>query len=106
MALELLMRSDDEMHNLVSSTLAPSVATDRACTRGDIEGLIIAGLTPTGLDILQGYVDRTEDVQTAAMLGVHASPAKFTDAHAERWPDVYRDLLDGFKLLHYRVAFD
>ncbi|OJA09861.1 hypothetical protein AZE42_06255 [Rhizopogon vesiculosus] len=30
--------------------------TDCACTRGDIEGLIIAGLTPTGMDMLQGYV--------------------------------------------------
>ena len=80
--------------------------TDRAYTRGDIEGLIIAGLTPTGMDILQGYVDRTGDAQTAAILGAHASPAKFADARAERWLETYRDLLDGFKLFHHRVALD
>ncbi|OAX30647.1 hypothetical protein K503DRAFT_870936, partial [Rhizopogon vinicolor AM-OR11-026] len=59
--------------------------TDRACTRGDIEGLIIAGLTPTGVVILQGYMDRTGDIQTAAILGAHASHAKFADGRAERW---------------------
>ncbi|KAG1751269.1 uncharacterized protein EDB91DRAFT_1234726 [Suillus paluster] len=80
--------------------------TDRACTRGDIEGLIIAGLTPTGMDILQSYVDHTGDVQTAAILAAHICPAKFADTRAERWLEAYRDLLDGFKLFHHRVAFD
>ncbi|KAG0707015.1 hypothetical protein DFH29DRAFT_1016546 [Suillus ampliporus] len=159
-ALELLMRSKNEMHNVVSGTLAaliPSAGstpsnevrdhaerlivrlqdpyfrvmltqltskdwsdflddkalssylrrmTDQACTRGDIEGLIIAGLTPAGMDILQSYVDRTGDVQTAAILAAHVCPAKFADARADRWLEAYRDLLDGFKLFHYRVALD
>ncbi|KAG2039713.1 hypothetical protein BDR03DRAFT_1036078 [Suillus americanus] len=177
-ALELLMRSKDEMHNLVSGTLAaliPSAgstlsnelrthaerlivrledpyfrvmltqltskdwskvleeellplrerlaiafqfledealssyltrATDRARTRGDIEGLVITGLTPSGMDILQSYVDRTGDAQTAAILACHMCPARFFDARAERWLETYRDLLDGFKLFHHRVAFD
>jgi len=80
--------------------------TDRACTHGDIAGLIIAGLTHTGMDILQGYVDRTGDVQTAAVLAAHVSHAKFADARAERWVETYRDLLDVFKFFHHRVAFD
>ncbi|KAG1854355.1 hypothetical protein C8R48DRAFT_721684 [Suillus tomentosus] len=177
-ALELLMRSTDEMHNLVSGTLAaliPSAGStlsnelrthaervivrledpyfrvmliqltskdwskvleeeslplrerlaiafqfledealssyltrtiDRARTRGDIEGLVITGLTPSGMDTLQSYVDRTGDAQTAAILAGQVCPAKFFDARAERWLETYRDLLDGFKLFHYRVAFD
>ncbi|KAG2365391.1 hypothetical protein BDR07DRAFT_1398968 [Suillus spraguei] len=177
-ALELLMRSKDEMHNLVSGTLAaliPSTGTtlsselrthaehlimrledpyfrimltqltskdwskvldeeslplrerlaiafqflgddalssyltrltEQACTSGDIEGLIITGLTPSGMDILQSYVDRTGDAQTAAILAAHVCPAKFLDARADRWLETYRDLLDGFKLFHHRVAFD
>lgn len=80
--------------------------TDRACTRGDIEGLVITGLTPSSMDILQSYVDRTGDAQTAAILASHVCPAKFFDARAERWLETYRDLLDGFKLFHHRVAFD
>ncbi|KAJ7727968.1 hypothetical protein B0H16DRAFT_1665587 [Mycena metata] len=74
--------------------------------RGDIDGLIVTGLTKRGLDILQGYVDRSGDVQTAAILASYAVPTKFKDGRVERWVEAYRDLLDGFKLHHHRVTFD
>ncbi|KAJ7229086.1 hypothetical protein GGX14DRAFT_416631 [Mycena pura] len=74
--------------------------------RGDIDGLIVTGLTKPGMDILQSYVNRSGDVQTAAILGSYACAAKFHDVRAERWVEAYRDLLDGFKLHHHRVSFD
>ncbi|KZT04227.1 WD40 repeat-like protein [Laetiporus sulphureus 93-53] len=79
--------------------------TDRCSHDGDIEGLIVTGLTSAGLDILQTYVDLSGDVQTASILaslthyGAH-------DKRVERWLDAYRDLLDGWKLFHYRCQFD
>lgn len=79
---------------------------ERLSSRGDIEGLIITGLTPAGMDILQSYVDHTGDVQTAAILSSYVCPARFQDLRAERWQEAYRDLLDGFKLFHHRVNFD
>ncbi|KAJ7672841.1 hypothetical protein B0H17DRAFT_174454 [Mycena rosella] len=79
---------------------------ENSCQRGDIDGLIVTGLTKRGMDILQSHVDRTGDVQTAAILASYACPLKFTDARAERWIEAYRDLLDGFKLHHHRVSFD
>ena len=74
--------------------------------QGDIIGIIITGLTPPGMDILQSYVDRTGDIQTAAILSSYVTPTKFCDLRAERWLEAYRDLLDGYKLFHHRVAFD
>ncbi|KIK80016.1 hypothetical protein PAXRUDRAFT_833780 [Paxillus rubicundulus Ve08.2h10] len=79
---------------------------ERASTRGDIEGLVITGLTPAGIDVLQNYVDRTGDIQSAAILSSFVCPAKFSDMRAERWLEAYRDLLDGFRLFHHRVSFD
>ncbi|KAJ7087262.1 hypothetical protein B0H15DRAFT_843273 [Mycena belliarum] len=79
---------------------------ENSCHRGDIDGLIVTGLTKRGMDILQSHVDRTGDVQTAAILASYACPLKFADVRAERWVEVYRDLLDGFKLYHHRVRFD
>ncbi|KAJ6567321.1 hypothetical protein DFH09DRAFT_1156660 [Mycena vulgaris] len=79
---------------------------ENSCHRGDIDGLIVTGLTKRGMDIVQSHVDRTGDVQTAAILASYACPLKFTDARAERWIAAYRDLLDGFKLHHFRVSFD
>jgi hypothetical protein len=79
---------------------------DRCSSRGDIGGLIVTGLTEPGMDILQSYVNRTGDIQTAAILSSYVSPAKFSDTRVERWLEAYRDLLDGFKLFHHRVTFD
>ncbi|TFK74207.1 hypothetical protein BDN72DRAFT_813031 [Pluteus cervinus] len=80
--------------------------TDRACSGGDIEGLLVTGLTKSGVDILQSYIDRTGDIQTGAILGSYVCPVKFLDGRVERWLEAYRDLLDGFKLHHHRVGFD
>ncbi|KAH7928941.1 hypothetical protein BV22DRAFT_1030156 [Leucogyrophana mollusca] len=80
--------------------------SDRCSTRGDIEGIVVTGLTPPGIDIIQNYVDRTGDVQTAAILSSIVCPSKFEDCRAERWLEAYRDLLDGFRLFHHRVSFD
>ncbi|KAJ7179577.1 hypothetical protein C8R46DRAFT_1074139 [Mycena filopes] len=89
---------------LLSSYLHRCV--ENSTHRGDIDGLVVTGLTKRGLDILQSYVDRSGDVQTAAILASYAVPTKFIDGRAERWVEAYRDLLDGFKLHHHRVSFD
>lgn len=80
--------------------------TECSSSQGDIGGIIITGLTPPGMNVLQSYVDRTGDVQTAAILSAYVSPAKFSDSRVERWLEAYRDLLDGFKFFHHRVGFD
>ncbi|KAF9462363.1 hypothetical protein BDZ94DRAFT_738933 [Collybia nuda] len=88
---------------------------DRALSRGDIDGVMIPGLSSkAGLDILQGYLDRTGDVQSVAILGSYVCPPGWknprlgpgSEAKVERWVESYRDLLDGFKMFHCRVGFD
>ncbi|KAJ7895961.1 hypothetical protein B0H14DRAFT_3081117 [Mycena olivaceomarginata] len=146
-AIEVLMRSNDETHHMMSGTLAALMPTAGGSNRSPelrehCERLIIrlqdpyfrAMLTQLTLgdwsEVLDeetlpfserlaiafqfledkiadlGYVNRSGDVQTAAILSSYACPFKFTDPRAERWVDAYRDLLDGFKLHHYRVSFD
>lgn len=80
------------------------VAT-RSSHDGNLEGLIVTGLTAAALDIVQTYVDVTGDVQTAAALS-SMTPAGAHDARAGRWLEAYRDLLDGWKLFHHRCQFD
>ncbi|GBE80545.1 WD40 repeat-like protein [Sparassis crispa] len=78
---------------------------DRCCHDGDIEGLVVTGLTAVGMDILQTYLDITGDIQTVAVLSA-LSPARAQDARARRWLDAYRDLLDGWRLFHHRCQLD
>lgn len=79
---------------------------EHARLHGDIDALIITGLTPTGMNILQAYLDRTGDVQSAAILSSYVCPQRFKDKRTEKWLEAYRDLLDGFKLHHLRVGLD
>jgi WD repeat-containing protein mio len=72
---------------------------------GDIETLLVSGLTPQGMDILQTYLDTSGDVQTVALLAV-LSPARARDKCVERWLNTYRDLLDAWRLFHYRCQLD
>ncbi|TFK53760.1 hypothetical protein OE88DRAFT_1656037 [Heliocybe sulcata] len=79
---------------------------DRAIAHGDIEGLVITGLTKAGMDILQNYVDSAGDVQTATILSSYVCPAKLRDKRAEMWLEAYRDMLDGWRLFHHRCQLD
>lgn len=79
---------------------------DRFRAHGDIEGLVLTGLTPMGIDVLQAYVDSTGDVQTASILAALVCPGTFQDSRAERWLEAYRSLLDSWRLFHHRCQFD
>jgi WD repeat-containing protein mio len=80
--------------------------TADASQTGNIDAIIVTGLTKQGLDILQAYVDRTGDVQTVAIMGSYVCPVKFHDRRVERWLNAYREMLDGFRLHPERVGFD
>lgn len=80
--------------------------TDMCRRTGIIDGLILTGLTPRGMDILQCYVDMTGDIQTAAIVSSLVSPLKWEDLRVGIWVEAYRDLLDGWRLFHYRCQYD
>lgn len=76
--------------------------------RGDIEGVILTGLTPLGFEVIQGYVDTTGDVQTASVLAslTVMSSATETRIWAQKWIEAYRTLLDTWQMFHARCQFD
>lgn len=52
---------------------------------GNLEGILLTGLTKDGVELMETYVDRTGDVQTASfcMLKVHGPvPRNRTTTHA------------------------
>ena len=48
---------------------------------GNLEGILLTGLTKDGVDLMESYVDRTGDVQTASfcMLKVHRNRETMTN---------------------------
>lgn len=79
---------------------------DTVVARGELEGLILTGLTPRGIHLLQSFVNRTSDVQTAALISSFAVPRYFKDARVDHWIDCYRELLNSWGLFKNRARFD
>ncbi|VDB83247.1 unnamed protein product [Peniophora sp. CBMAI 1063] len=79
---------------------------ESASTRGNPDGILVTGIGGggRGVELLQAYVDRTGDVQSAALLA--ASVGGRVDGRVGRWVESYRDLLDGWRLFYHRVQFD
>lgn len=70
---------------------------------GSLHGIVLLGLTTDGIQLVQRYLDRTGDIQTAAIIGA-LIPAKI--GNLSRWIETYRDLLDGWKCFKARVRYD
>jgi len=75
-------------------------------TKGELEGLILTGITPRGIDLLQSYVDRTSDVQTAALITSFGCPRYFKDDRVDNWLQCYRSLLNSWGMFSTRAKFD
>eukprot|EP00804_Cyclotella_cryptica_P030241 CCRYP_017117-RA/>CCRYP_017117-RA protein AED:0.04 eAED:0.04 QI:260/1/1/1/0.83/0.85/7/841/1309 len=82
----------------------------RKCHKtGNLEGIIITGLDKRGVGIIQSYMDRTSDVQTAALISSRVIVP--TEWGAERricneWLESYRSFLNRMQMWHSRAAFD
>lgn len=79
---------------------------DTVVLKGELEGLILTGLTPRGIDLLQSFVDRTSDVQTASLIAQFALPRYFRDTRVDHWIDSYRSLLNSWGMFKVRALFD
>jgi hypothetical protein len=75
---------------------------------GDLEGIVVTGLTAAGLFLIQNYVDRSGDFQTAALAAsfVHHSLVPPASSQADRWIETYRLLLDSWHLYASRANLD
>lgn len=55
---------------------------------------------------MRADVDKTGDVQTAALVASFVHPGRLSNARAERWVASYRKLLDAWQLYIHRARFD
>uniref|UniRef100_A0A7S3DL75 Uncharacterized protein n=1 Tax=Palpitomonas bilix TaxID=652834 RepID=A0A7S3DL75_9EUKA len=72
--------------------------------RGSLQGILLFGVGERLLPLLQHYVDKTGDVQTAAVVTtqLHLHDKERTP----NWVEIYRDLLDAWELFFERAKFD
>jgi hypothetical protein len=78
--------------------------TQKMERQGRIDGILLTGWTKEGIDMMEAYVDKTGDVQSAALL-LSALPC-ISDKRITNWIESYSDLLDQWELYDKRVLFD
>ncbi|CDH56705.1 wd repeat protein ybl104c [Lichtheimia corymbifera JMRC:FSU:9682] len=80
--------------------------TEQLIREGDVEGVLLTGLTSRAVDLLEQTVNRYGDVQTASLVMSFVVPRRFKDKRVEDWIESYRALLDRWQLWHPRAKFD
>ncbi|GKY98820.1 hypothetical protein MPSEU_000838100 [Mayamaea pseudoterrestris] len=81
----------------------------RCQATGDVEGVTVTGLDKDGIIILQSYVDKYADVQTAALVTSRVIfPPDYVQEKliCEEWLDGYRSLLNSWQMWQSRAMFD
>ncbi len=76
---------------------------------GNVEGLVITGLSKEGIKILQAFVDRTADVQTAALVVSRVLlPQDWAEERkiSMEWVESYRSLLNTWQMWQSRAMLD
>ncbi|KAG0164018.1 hypothetical protein DFQ30_010636, partial [Apophysomyces sp. BC1015] len=100
MAVALRVLNDEEMSTFLNATV------EQLIREGDIEGVVVTGLTSRGVDLLEQSLNRYGDVQTASLVMSFVVPRRFQDKRVENWVENYRLLLDRWQLWHERAKFD
>ncbi|CAG8486695.1 1716_t:CDS:10 [Ambispora gerdemannii] len=80
--------------------------TTKVMSAGDIEGIVLTGLTSKGVNLFEQYVNNTGDVQTASLALSFCVPRQFKDNRVVQWVESYRQLLDQWAMFHDRANFD
>jgi len=81
--------------------------TTKMISGGNLEGLLLTGLTADGIDLLENFITNTSDVQTAVLIILNAKVADvLKDSRVASWIANYEDLLDRWRLWHDRALFD
>ncbi|KAG0415270.1 hypothetical protein HPB47_007546 [Ixodes persulcatus] len=81
--------------------------TNSLVAEGNLDGVLLTGLGEEGVELVQRYLDRTGDVQTASLVALQSHPSVLSvSPRAQLWVDHYRHLLDQWRLWQQRCQFD
>jgi hypothetical protein len=78
----------------------------QAIVDGDIEGIVLTGITDRLIDILTRYVQKFNDYQTATLLLSICAPRFMDDFRAAAFRNAYRAYLQRHKAFFQRAKFE
>lgn len=79
---------------------------DTAVANGDIEGIVLTGITERLVDIFAKYIEKFNDVQTATLVMSLCAPRYIDDYRCRAWRNAYRAYLQRHKAFYERTKFE
>lgn len=98
-ALGLRYLNDTELSGFIQSETA------RAIRNGDLEGILLTGLGSQAMDLLQTYITRTNDLQTAVLASAFTNPLYVDDVRWEMWRETYFQQMQTWRTFNERTKF-
>lgn len=107
-SLPLRDRTSVAVRNFNDDELTRWLATEvqEAIEEGDLEGLVLTGITDKAVDILATYISKFHDVQTATLIMSFCAPRYIDDHRCTAWRNAYRAYLQRHKAFYQRTKFE
>ena len=98
--IALIYLDDDELTQYITDKAAECIRD------GDIEGIVLTGLTEQAVPLFENYIRKFSDLQTAILAMSFTCPRYFTDPRVDLWRQTYRSHLNNWNMFIPRVHFD
>lgn len=98
--IALMYLDDEELTDYIGSI------TTECIEQGDIDGIVLTGLTEQSIPLFQTYIQKFGDLQTTVLALSHTSPRYFSSPLVDHWRESYRSFLNTCRLFLQRVQFD
>lgn len=79
---------------------------EKSIKDGDIEGIVLAGITDNMVDIFAKYAEKFADIQTPILVMSFCYPRYIDDIRCNAWRQTYRDFLQRHREFILRVKFE
>lgn len=79
---------------------------NRSREQGDVEAIVLTGITESFVDVMARHVEKFGDVQTATLVLSICHPRYMDDIRCRAWRAAYRAYLQRHKLFFQRTKFD
>ena len=99
-AIALLSLPDNDLSTYMNQE------THLAISSGNLQGIVLTGLSNSAIDLFQSYLNLTSDVQTAVLAMSFSAPRFVHDRRFDAWRHVYRSQLNTWGLYIERTKFD
>lgn len=98
--IALMYLGDEELTQYIHKTTAEAIK------EGDIEGIVLTGLSETAITLFENYMQKFSDLQTVVLALSFTCPRYFADPRVTTWRETYRTHLNNWRMFIPRAQFD